>query len=354
MDILVIAKLSPEKLLSKMRPFINNPKVEHIYLLRDDAFETSEKKISFLPLPHHKSVFRHLEKIKIAKRFSRNHNIDIILSYLLTPHGYMGWTISHITRKKWIHAIIAGHREIWADGKLMTKINLWLLKSASIISVMGKTTKEYLIKKGINKGKIAVIPNAIDSNIFKPSSQINKAKYDILYASRIDENKNFPLLIRAIEKVIKVFPNIKICVAGDGERLEEAKKECMEKGLFSNFLFLGHVSHNHIKDLYYQSKIFVLTSRGEGLPMALLEAMFCGLTCISTNVGEIGNIINDGENGFLLQDTEDDEVLASRIIQLMKDDILSNRISKKATELNRTYSFNNVTKLWDEALNNLL
>jgi len=352
MNILVIAKLSPEKLQSKLRPFINNPQVEHIYLLRDEAFATNEEKLVFMPLPNKRGLLRHAEKIRIARKYAKTHQIDIVLSYLLTPHGYMGWLLSKIIGAKWIHAIIAGHREIWVDGKIAEKINIFLLRSADVVNVMGQTTKEYLKKNGIREQKIVVIPNAIDGEMFMPPAK-KTAEYDILYASRIDENKNFPLLIRAINRLQPNYPNIKICVAGDGDRLDEAKQLCSQNGLGNNFTFLGKIEHDNIKKLYHKSNIFVLTSLGEGVPMALLEAMFCGMACISTNVGEIGSIIEDGENGFLLQDTEDDAVLAERIRLLLTNEKLRLLMAEKATQIKKTYSYKNVMDSWNETLRSL-
>lgn len=349
MNILVIAKLSQEKLLSKLRPFVDNPQVEHLYLLRDESFLTDEAKIQFLPLPKKRGLFRHLEKIRIARKFAKTHQIDIVLSYLLTPHGYMGWIISRIIRARWIHAIIAGHREVWIDGRIMESFNLFVLRSADIVNVMGHATKGYLKRNGIHEQNIAVIPNAIDGKVFVPPT--NKVvEFDIIYASRIDENKNFPLLIRAVKRLKSDFPNLKICVAGDGDKLDEAKKQCKQYGLDNNFIFIGKVDHDKIKEFYYKSNIFVLTSRGEGVPMALLEAMFCGLACISTNVGEIGSIIDDGENGFLLQDTEDDIVFADCIRKLLTNEKLREVISEKATHIMTIYSYNNVMDLWNETL----
>ena len=353
MNILVIAKLTPEKLMAKLRPFIDNSRVEHIYILRDESFDAGNNKIVFLPNPYKKGLLRHIEKIRIAKRFAKYHHIDITISYLLPPHGYMGWIVSKMTKSKWIHAIIAGHREIWMNGRFMKKVNLMLLSSADVVNVMGRTTLDYLVKNGIEQRRIAVIPNAIDGEKFQPSFA-RIIKYDVIYASRIDENKNFPLLIRAIDRLRPDFPDIKVCVAGDGDKLEEAKKLCHQKGLDTNFLFLGKVEHDHIKELYSQSCIYVLTSRGEGVPMSLLEAMFCGVACISTAVGEIGNIIKDGENGFLLQSTEDDELLATYIRRLLTDKELLQNISHKATEIKTTYSFAHVTTLWDNVLSDIM
>lgn len=352
MNLLIVAKLSREKLLSKLRPFIDNPEVKHIYILRDELFATDCEKISFAPVPRRKGLFRHIEKINIARKFIKEHHVDIVISYLLPPHGYIAWIVTRMTSAKWIHAIIAGHREIWMNGKIMRSVNLRLLKDTSAIDVMGQATYQYLKNNGIDAKKIAIIPNAIDGSLF--SNTIHKIyKYDILYASRIDENKNVPLLIKAIGRLSSKYPNLMVCVAGDGDKLESIKALADEMKLSHLITFLGHVDHDHIKELYDVSRIFVLTSRGEGVPMALLEAMFCGMACISTNVGEISSIINDGVNGYLLPNTEDDKVLANKLDTLLSDSNLCQQFGNEATKIKETYSFDHVASLWAKTLKNI-
>lgn len=349
MNLLIIAKLTPEKLLSKLRPFIDNPDIRHIYILRDKPFPVDSNKIDFTPTPKISGMLRHIEKISIVRNHIKTHQIDVIISYLLPPHGYIAWTVAKITGVKWIHAIIAGHREIWVNGKFMTKVHLRMLRSASLISVMGGQTKDYLVKNGMDSHKISIIPNAIDAEEFLPPPQ-KEIEYDILYAGRIDANKNLPLLLRALVEVVKKHPSIKVCIAGDGDKLEEAVTMANDYHLTEIVDFLGHVNHENIKVLFHQSKIFVLTSRGEGIPMALLEAMFCGLACVSTNVGEIGDIIKNEWNGFLLPNTEDDKALAKYLIELLEDESLYLKISKNAPLIRKQYSFDNVYTLWGNAL----
>ena len=349
MYLLVIAKLSREKLLSKLRPFIDNPEIKHIYILRDEIFSTDCDKISFAPVPKRKGLLRHVEKINIARKFIKEYHVGIVISYLLLPHGYIAWIVTRMTGAKWIHAIIAGHREIWMNGKIIRSVNLCLLKDASAIDVMGLSTYQYLADNGINAEKIAIIPNAIDGRLFGNTNH-NAYKYDILYASRIDENKNVPLLIKAIGRLSGKYPDLKVCVAGDGNKLESVKALTNELKLNYQITFLGHVDHDHIKELYDVSKIFVLTSRGEGVPMALLEAMFCGMACVSTNVGEIGSIIDDGVNGFLLPNTEDDKILANKLDKLLSDINLCQEFGNRAAKIKETYSFDHVTALWANTL----
>jgi len=349
MYLLVIAKLSREKLISKLRPFIDNPEVKHIFILRDETFAMDCEKVSFTPVPICKGLLRHVEKVNIARKFINEHNIGIVISYLLTPHGYIAWLVTRMTGAKWIHAIIAGHREIWKNGKIMRSVNLRLLKSASAIGVMGKATYQYLENNGINEKKIAIIPNAIDGSLFGRTSH-KEYKYDILYAGRIDENKNVPLLIKAIGRLSSKYPDLKVCVAGDGDKLECVKTLTDAMSLNDQIVFLGHVDHEHIKELYDVSRIFVLTSRSEGVPMALLEAMFCGMACVSTKVGEIGSIINDGVNGFLLPNTEDDKVLATKLDTLLGDNNLCHQFGNEAVKIRETYSFGHATTLWTNIL----
>ncbi|MGI6292035.1 MAG: glycosyltransferase [Bacteroidales bacterium] len=349
MNILVIAKLSAGKLFAKLKPIADNSNVKKIYILRDNPCEIALDKVVFIPLNYKTTRFRHIKKTWKAIKFIKSNSIHLILSYHLVPHGYIAWIVSKITKTPWICSIIAGHREIWVNGFVMTKLNLLILKRASLVTLMGEKTKQYLINHKIKIEKLVVINNAIDKRIFYLKPEIQK-KYDIIYIGRIDKNKNLPLLINAINQIKKQFSNVRVGIAGDGEEKDSMLNLINKLSLHNHIEYLGNVSHEKVCDLLNTAKIFVLTSRGEGMPMALVEAMFCGLVCISTNVGEIEEIIQDKHNGFLLSSPDDIEGLVNIISELLNNPDLLNQIALNAQTVVNRYSAENVTASWNEAM----
>jgi len=88
---------------------------------------------------------------------------------------------------------------------------------------------------------------------------------------------------------------------GEGPEERDLRGLASSLGLDENVTFLGYRSRSELLDLYNLADLFVLASYSEGLPFVLLEAMACGDVCVATPVGDIGKVIRDGDNGFLIK-----------------------------------------------------
>lgn len=351
MNLFIVAKLSNGKIYSKLKPYEINKRIKRIYLLRDQIY-TSGKTQTILPKCNQRFLSI-LSKFLVGLKFIKTNRIDLILSFLLTPHGYIAYLLAFFTGKRWIHVVIAGHREFWIDGKLLKYINLYLMHKAFRIIVMGTKAREYLIKRGIDPCKIKVIPNVIDQELYFPKPKIVK-KYDIVYAGRIDKNKNLSLLIHAIKKLKKDYPAVKAGIAGDGCEYSNVKQMIKDYHLEDNIDLMGYLEPEKICDFLNQGRIYVLCSKGEGFPLALLEAMCSGLACVSTNVGEIEDFIIRGENGFLLDNPDDVEGLYKILLELIVNHSLVNKIAKNALCMVDQFNMNRVCKLWDDVFSEVV
>ncbi|MBD3232731.1 MAG: glycosyltransferase, partial [candidate division Zixibacteria bacterium] len=116
---------------------------------------------------------------------------------------------------------------------------------------------------------------------------------------------------------------------GDGElreRLEELAQNC---GSPENFIFTGF--RNDLEKIYSDLDISVLSSLNEGLPVAVIESMAAGVPVVSTDVGGIHELINDGVNGFIVP-SEDTNALADKIAILANSPDLRSEFGAKARE----------------------
>lgn len=108
-------------------------------------------------------------------------------------------------------------------------------------------------------------------------------------------------------------------------------------------LFTGYIPEN-LKSLYYRAAdIFVLPSFSEAFPLTLLEAGASGLPIVATDVGGISDILHDGINGFMVK-TGDPEDLTEKILTLLGDDKLRERLGKKGQMLAEQYSWESVAE----------
>lgn len=165
---------------------------------------------------------------------------------------------------------------------------------------------------------VPVIYNGINLKkcIVKESYKIN-GKLRFLHIGRFSEAKNHLMLVEAFSKVHKKNPNTELVLIESGELEVEIKKKTLEIGLLDSVIFAG-LKENVYPDLN-AADVFILPSLYEGMPMTLIEAMGTGLPVIATNVGGIPSMIQNGENGLLININVDDLTVA--MLQLMDPQI---------------------------------
>lgn len=200
-----------------------------------------------------------------------------------------------------------------------------------------------------NISNIAVIPNFIDlvSTVAAPLEN-NRC----VAVGRLTYQKGFDLLINAWKIVHEKHSDWHLDIYGSGES---------EKYLMANILkyhLENSITINQpIKDIskaYYDSSIFLFTSRYEGFGLALIEALSCGLPAVSFDC-KCGpkDIIEDGKNGFLVK-TGDIQNFSDRIITLIEDYELRKDMGKLAKESSHKYSREAIIQMWISLFNSLV
>ena len=201
--------------------------------------------------------------------------------------------------------------------------------------------------KKIYDRDIAVIPNGIDLNKVKCLSTqdvrnelgIKKDRKIILFVGVLRPIKGLPYLIKAMT-IIK-DKNKKLLLVGDGEERDQLEDLVKKLKLEKYVTFIGKVPYDDVFKYMVVSDILVLSSLSEGLPNVILEAMAAGLPIVATRVGGIPDIVKDGENGFLI-DPKNPEQIAEKINLFLEDDKLREKISKNNKQKAKEYSWESV------------
>lgn len=349
MKILVVAKLSDSSLNCIIEPIVQLNSVTKIFVLRDNPGNLDSEKVNFVYGRNlgNRSKVRHIRKIFSGIKICRSEKVDYIIGVLLYPHGYIGWLISKFTGVPYIHVTIAGHREFWIMGKVMEKINKIIFRKAHLITVTGSNSIKYLISNGFDPGRLKILPNVIKMENFEDYER--KREFDIVSISRLDKNKNVELLLKAVAR-LKERVNLKAIIAGDGPDLLNLKKTASELGIEKNILFPGWINETEKNNIYNSASIFVLCSRGEGFPLALLEAMACGCVPVVTDVGDISDVVNDNYNGLIVSNYNEAEELAEKIYYLLKHPDKASLMASRAKEVRTRYSFENGVNSWERIL----
>ena len=184
-------------------------------------------------------------------------------------------------------------------------------------SNVSQEATESLISKGaFNKNNLTTVYNGIDLSKFK-SFKTEKKNDEIMVLSvgRFNEQKDYPNLFKAI-KILKdnsLIEKVKFYIVGDGELRSYLEKTIEDYGIKNNVVLLG--KRSDIPELLNQADYFVLSSRHEGLPTVVIEAMACETFVVATDCGGSAEIL--GETGILVP-IEDSEALAKGLEHAMK------------------------------------
>lgn len=256
----------------------------------------------------------------------------------------------------WCH----GH-DVYFSWAFKKSIFRMVLPQANAIVVLTDHMKQELQKNC--KYDIVVIPNGINTQKFKGFSKSSiRAKYNvpidqkiILFVGALKPVKGIRYLIEAFKIICQKIPEAKLIIVGDDFERQSLESIVKQDGLEEKVDFIGRVLHDKIPEYLALADVFVLPSLSEGLPVVILEAMSSGLPVVATNVRGVPEIINDGENGFLVEPKNSQQIV-DKILMLLKNDLLQEKISNNNKEKAKKYDWENIIieieKIYFNVLNN--
>ena len=223
------------------------------------------------------------------------------------------------------------------NGKLARKLNKFFFKQCNLKPVAlselirDSVEEEYKIKRE----NIPVVFNGID--LFKCVPKDNyevKENFKILHIGRFSEQKNHVGLLKSFHLFHKKYPNTELWLIGEGEKQSEVDAYVRQNGLSKHVKFLGLQSN--VYQYLYNADIFTLPSNYEGIPMTLIEAMGTGLPIVATAVGGVPDMLTNGVNALLVDNTP--EAIAKAFEQYLLSEDLRKEHGEKARERSDAFS----------------
>ena len=221
-----------------------------------------------------------------------------------------------------------------------------IIKASEMVITMGTKAVDFFREKGV-QSVLEVVSGGIDSVRFKPTKEV--PLYDLILTGRLVEIKRIDVFLKAVKHAVNKIPNIKVAIVGSGELRDELQKLSMNLGIENNVDFVGY--QDDIESWLQKSRIFVLTSDSEGLSLSMMEAMMCGLPAIVSDVGDLGNLVEDGINGFLVP-RRYPEKFSARFIELLSDENKLKTFSEAARNSTQKYSMQAATEKWNNIIGN--
>jgi L-malate glycosyltransferase len=225
-------------------------------------------------------------------------------------------------------------------------------RQADAIVANSSAVKNYLQSNGVAAGKIRVIYNGLDLRRLAPKLADRKTiceelglptdeniKFITLVANLRHAVKNQPMFLRAAAKIAREFPTARFVFAGEGERRGELETLAKNLEIADKTHFIGRCTR--VSELLSISYAGVLTSFNEGFSNAILEYMAAGVPVVATRVGGAAEAVVENETGFLV-DSDDDEMLANRLAELLRDEKKAAAFGRKGREtVERKFSLEN-------------
>jgi len=196
---------------------------------------------------------------------------------------------------------------------------------------------------------VTVMPNP---STFRPCEGFINKENIILSAGRLDDwkFKGFDLLIGAWGQIAANFPSwsLQLAGAGNNDTIRFFEKLAKDNNVLDRVVFLGY--RTDIESLYQRSSIYCLSSRSEGLPMVLIEAMSQGCAPVACeNLGRTKEIITNESEGLLFK-TADVDDLAEKLRKMIADEEYRTLVQKNAIERSKYYSLDHIIGMWEEML----
>ena len=233
--------------------------------------------------------------------------LDLLHVHYAIPHASSAYLAKQMLKqKKDLKVITTLHGTditlIGLEPSFLPLVKFSIEASDGVTAVSRSLKEQTLTNYNIEK-EIQVIPNFVDTDLYKPSKNGDLREHVaphgekvLVHTSNFRVVKRVPDTIRILEKVIKEIPS-KLLLVGDGPDRSECERLCRQLGLCDDVKFLG--KQDGLVEILNAADIFLIPSQSESFGLAALEAMACGLPVVSSNIGGLPELVRHNETGFI-------------------------------------------------------
>ncbi len=236
-------------------------------------------------------IFRLIKLLKSVLKFSPN--------IIQSQHFYVNLYVALVGRILNIPHLGAIRSNLTDEIRSNGIFGWWCLHFPRYLVVNSKAALQKALFLGIKPENIFLLPNTIDCDLFTPEPAIDSNCFRLLSIGSLARVKNFGVYIDVCDK-LRNYLNIRAVLVGDGpERKSLEDKVCLLQLDSKIFHFAGR--SDNVLQYYQNTDVFILSSLLEGTPNVVMEAMACGLPVVSTRVGGVDDLIENGITGYLIE-----------------------------------------------------
>ncbi len=308
------------------------------------------------------SKFEIINGVSVYRTFYKWHTLSFLLSalvFLIRKRNYydilhvhtmyspavLACALKAILKKKVIVKVRRTGSGALFNRLFVNLLDKWrfkfLVHYVDCFIAVNREAEMTLVSMGIPRDSIKWIPNGVDKNLFKPANKEEKEYLKritgvkggpiIAFVGRLISRKKVELLISILPIIKKHFSKAVLLVIGEGSERKAWEELAKEKRVFEDIVFAGQCGQEKLLNFLKVSDLFVLPSRSEGIPNALLEAMASGLPVVASRINGIMDLISDGHNGLLFAPMEENDLL-EKVVTLLENEKFRREIGGKARE----------------------
>ena len=305
-----------------------------------------------------KIVGRTIARLLTFMAFTLRYRPDWIAGFHLLFNGMLAILLAMLLRRRCMYFCTGGPAEVM-DGGLQSENRLFgSLKTKSTriekqliqithfsdaIVFMGTQARDYYASQGYTQ--IALVnPGGIETAEVR-QSPYRQRSIDVIFVGRLAAIKDIPLFLRTIASARETYPEIKAVIVGDGDERTALEAESNRLGLSANVTFAGYQSN--VQDWLNDSKVLMLTSKSEGLSLAVMEAIASGVPVIAPAVGDLRDAVVDDTTGYLVGSRSAGD-FADRLLHIATNEDTFSRLSANAIDWSERFSTAASAQRWQD------
>lgn len=309
---LVTVTLNENQLRAHLEPLVALQEVGSVLLVSDRPAPPIAKLRYVMPPPALVRVAgRAGAKLLVCLVLARRERPHWAVGLNLVPHGINAMLAAKVAGGQSLFHMIGGPREILGGGwcsdnavlgrlprpvQVLERLLFRLVRACDFVAVMGTRARRLLIERGMAADRVVPIPASVDESRFHPRA-VDGHDYDLITVSQLIPRKRLDDFVGAVARLRETRPGVRAAIVGRGSVEAHLRALSERLGVADAIDFLGFRAD--VEELYARSRVFVLTSRSEGLSISIAEAMASGLPVVVTDVGEVRDLVREGDNGHL-------------------------------------------------------
>lgn len=295
----------------------------------------------------HEAVFQNLRRIRALRQAIVTSQPDVVISFIDTVN------VLTVIATRWLGVLTIVSERVdpraHPIGRPWTVLRTLAYARACAVVVQTRSVAEWMMQ-AMHLRRCVVIPNPLSPALAKQHEAVTVCNEEgpgrvLMAMGRLVEQKGFDLLLDAFASAGGRKSGWRLVIIGEGPQREALQERARALGISDVVEFAGRIDRPDA--LLKTADIFVLPSRYEGFPNALLEAMSLGVACVAFDCRSgPADIIRDGMDGVLVP-PEDVRALSTTIEALMRDDYERLRLAARAREVRERFSIERIATQWD-------